>query len=204
MKYILSSCLLAISLAGFSQIPKGTSTISGSISATRTKSDSPSSEMKNSEISVQPSYGYFIIDNLLVGAALKFSNSRSTYVVANDHDFDYDSKSKTTTMGVGPFVRYYIPINEKFYAFGGIGYSRNWSDGESRRINVPSSTSTTSYVYYNLGLSAGVSYFITPNIALDLSIQHNTDRDTDRDNDVYAKSSTISLATGFAIFLRKD
>jgi hypothetical protein len=202
MKYILCSCLLALSLAGFSQIPKGTSTISGSISATHSKSESPSTEMKSSAISVHPSYGYFFINNLLVGAELQFSNSSSTYNMLNDNT--YDLESKTTTTGVGPFARYYIPINEKFYAFGGVSYTRNWTTSESWLIDAPRNKTEDKYVYYSLGVAAGISYFITPNIALDLSIQHNSDRDTDRDSDIYTRSNSLAFGAGFAIFLRKD
>ena len=57
---------------------------------------------------------YFVIDNLAVGLGLNFIGSSSK-------EIDYDDKWKESKILIGPFARYYYPL-EKFHPFGEATY----------------------------------------------------------------------------------
>jgi outer membrane autotransporter protein len=204
MKKALSMiCLVVLSIPAFSQISKGTSTIGGSFSLSRTKTEYPNnSEYTSNSFSLQPSYGYFFLDNFCVGAVLNFSNSNST---SNPNNTSVDSKSTSRSFGLGPFVRYYIPISDKFYAFGQLSYVRNWDKYEDWNTNLPNNKSINKFVSYDLGLAAGISYFLNPHVALDLALGYTHTKDSDRDPSAENyKANRIGLDAGIRVFLRKD
>jgi outer membrane protein len=200
---ILVLTLVALSMPAFSQIAKGSSTIGGSFSLSHTKYEYPdNSEQTNNDFSLQPSYGYFFMDNFCAGLALGFSNSNRT---SNPSNTTVNTKSTTKSVGLGPFVRYYIPISDKFYAFGQLSYLRNWDKYEYWATNQTNNKVTNKYVSYDLGLAAGISYFLNPHVALDLAVgyTHTKDRDRDPSVDNY-KANRIGLDAGIRVFLRKD
>lgn len=201
MKYILSMiCVLALSMPAFCQIPKGTSIIGGSIALNHSKTETETQETKSTQLGLGPSYGYFIVKNLCLGASLELSTSSYTY--------DYGSgksKGKRNSYGVGPFVGYYLPINEKLYGVGRVSYSRSWDKYESWAEATPQDKNTSKTGYYVLGIGAGIAYFLTPNVSLDVMLVYSKDQYKYRDvNDYTYRTSGIALGAGFNIFLRKS
>ena len=72
-------------------------------------SDSPEAEYKFTAYNFLPRGGYFIIDNLVAGLEIVLSGY-------SEKDVDDDDTYGESTFGIGPFVRYYYPL-EKFYPF---------------------------------------------------------------------------------------
>ena len=72
-------------------------------------SDGPVSEYKFTSYNFLPKAGYFIIDNLVAGLEVVLSGYSQKAV--DDGDI-----WKESTMGIGPFVRYYYPL-EKVYPY---------------------------------------------------------------------------------------
>ena len=72
-------------------------------------SDTPEAEYKFTSYNFLPRGGYFIIDNLVAGLEVVLTGY-------SEKDVDDDDTYKESTMGIGPFVRYYYPL-EKFYPF---------------------------------------------------------------------------------------
>jgi hypothetical protein len=72
-------------------------------------SDDPEAEYKFTVYNFLPRGGYFIIDNLVAGLEIILSGS-------SEKDVEDDDTWKESTLGIGPFVRYYYPL-EKFYPF---------------------------------------------------------------------------------------
>lgn len=72
-------------------------------------SDYPTSEYKFTAYNFLPKAGYFIIDNLVAGLEIVLTGY-------SEEDLSDGDKSKESTMGIGPFVRYYYPLG-KFYPF---------------------------------------------------------------------------------------
>ena len=66
-------------------------------------------EYKQFVYNILPKAGYFIIDNLVAGLEVVVTGNKWT-------DIDDDDAYKESTLGIGPFVRYYYPL-EKIYPF---------------------------------------------------------------------------------------
>jgi hypothetical protein len=72
-------------------------------------SDSPEAEYKFTAYNFLPRGGYFIIDNLVAGLEIVLTGY-------SEKDVDDDDTWKESTFGIGPFVRYYYPL-DKVYPF---------------------------------------------------------------------------------------
>jgi outer membrane protein len=123
------------------------------------------SEYKYSEFDFNPYVGYFVIDKLPVGLFIDYS-----YWKEKEKDDDYSWKS--STMAIGPFVRYYITELKGFYPYaeGKIGFgsskeTEEWDGGEDEY--------KMSLFTYKFGV--GSTYFLTPNVGLDLFLGYDFD-----------------------------
>lgn len=214
MKNTLAAISLAIfSISAFAQIPKGTSIIGGSFSGSYQSVESGDRDKTiTNSLSFQPGYGLFVTNNLCIGIDLNFSLSHTSLEPADPifegRDFDTDERSFDT----GPFIRYYVPISDKFYAFAAAHYSWGWGK-----------TSTDYYAYlddliidnitYNstirsFGLGTGLSYFINPHTAVELSLGYSHDKSKYKYSEGLGestdKTNMLWLGIGFRIFLRRN
>ena len=94
---------------------------------------------------LSPNVGYFIIDNLAIGAQLQLT------VRSGEGDFNDE-----TSFGFTPFVRYYFADAgpARFFGQGRIGF------GSTKFANNADS-------YFTFGLGAGVDFFLNDNVALE-------------------------------------
>jgi opacity protein-like surface antigen len=202
-KLLLAIILVSISLGAWAQIPRGTSTIGGSLSFDHhaTKSN------KTTTFDIRPGYGLFILNNLCVGINTGLSITRQKPSNKfNGQELNYNSRS----IDVGPFVRYYIPINAKLYAFGHASWTRQWSKFE-QEIYFPSSDLISFEIKdrsYSWNLGAGLAYFLNPNVALEIMPGYTGYRLKNDDNSQnyiqVEKRGTFALNIGFRLFLRKS
>ena len=131
-----------------------------------------------------PRAGYFVMDNLAVGLDLLVG-----YYMEKDPD-DGDKYSETT-FAIGPFVRYYYPL-EKCYPFveANLGFgtwrekAEEWDDKEGL------------FLY---GIGVGAAKPLAENVMLDGSVGYSAKSWKDEDNDKYIHS-TIGLRVGFTLF----
>lgn len=211
MKCILYMlCLLSVSMPAFSQISRGTSTIGGGVSASyRSTKYANHNKATQTTFTLRPDYGVFVIDNLCVGASLSGTLSRynDSYSL-NDQELNNVAKS----LGIGPFVRYYLAFNNKLYGIAHAGYNIEWSRYESEFPYVEAELASTSSSYRTStwGIGAGLAYFLTPHTALEgmLGYAGRRHKVTDPDeNFIYPssreKTGTFSLSVGLRIFLHK-
>jgi len=195
-------CLSMLSLSAFAQIPKGTSMIGGSISLSHQDSKpSDGSQHKSTSFNVQPSYGFFVIDNLAVGVIGGFDLDKS------ESEATYSSTTKSRSISAGPFARYYVPFNSKLYAFGQGSYAWKWSRSEAKYSNpaIPN-TIVEKERTNSWALGAGLSYFLNPDIALEASVSYTHDRSKTDEPSEYVtihKVDGLSFGIGFQIFFRK-
>ncbi len=77
---------------------------------------------KITSFNISPQVGYFVIDNLAVGAGLDFNSTK----FKNDN-----SQLTSSTITFGPFARYYF---DKFYAEGNVGFGSSKSDSGNGEI----------------------------------------------------------------------
>lgn len=157
---------------------------------------------------MSPSYGLFIINNLCVGANVGVSSSRG----GSSQKFQgQELNNNSRSINAGPFVRYYLPVNSKLYVFGHAGYLWKWNKLEyetffdgSDVISLKGKNRTNSW---NAG--AGLSYFLTPNVALEGMLGYTGYRYKDNSDGgivfiLAEKSGSLALDIGFRLFLRKN
>ena len=129
---------------------KGVHTISGKGSYTRIE---PEDEEAYTNLSIYPAYGYFILNNLSIGTRLEYTASRQ-------------DEYKHESIGIGPEVRYYIPI-KKIYLFSSISYLY-------RESETGTSPSYMLEMEFNqLFLSIGLDFFISKNIAVEPQLSYS-------------------------------
>ncbi|CAN5488294.1 hypothetical protein BH11BAC2_BH11BAC2_01600 [soil metagenome] len=127
---------------------------------------------------ITPTIGYFLIDNLAAGIALDFNSSKTG---------DY----KSSTFGLGPFVRYYLPMKvfgQLSYAFG----SSTSNDG-SGSGDVKANTG-------DLGIAVGYAWMLNDNISLEPSIRYDLTSYKPDGADESIKGSTFGINVGFTLY----
>ena len=133
-----------------------------------------------SGLTLSPSFGYFLRDNLAVGASLDLSSSRRGTGAG---------KTVYTAFGFGPFVRYYkFTSNENFAFFGNaaVAFSTNKTDPPAGGVIRGNAIS--------FAVSPGAAYFFNEHWAMEISLAlfsiTSSDPDTANNND---KVTTVSF-----------
>ncbi len=106
----------------------------------------------NSQFTLQPSAGYFFAHNFAAGAEFLLS-------------FGKFGDEKTTTVGIGPFARYYFDLKEGHFKpllHASIDFAN-----QTTKIPVGGSTVKTSNSVTSFFIGAGGAYFINDNVALE-------------------------------------
>lgn len=136
------STVHAQSKEGFS---KGNSFISGSFDF---QSETIGSITKT-DLAFSPRYGYFISDKIVVGGKLSLGQNKTTdsIVVENNSVFS-----------AGVFTRYYTSPKSRFSLFGHLGFNFNTQTENISKSNVNG---------FDLGLSPGISYFLSDKLAIE-------------------------------------
>jgi outer membrane protein len=201
------------SLPAFAQISKGTSTWGGNISLLRQSNryiyegyypQYNNSKYKTNTLSITPSYGYFVVNNLSVGANVSGLLSHSVSeppALSGSPELESSSRS----IGVGPAVRYYLPLDDKLYAYAASSYAWFWSRNKFEynfgNNDIGTSKSRSRYTTWDAGL--GLSYFVNPSTALEAGFAYTNARYKDDNGDISTKTNNISFHAGFRVFLRK-
>lgn len=175
--------LILVAIVAVTQLKAQTSAgnmmVGGNLSFSST-SFQGSSDDQDSFVGFAPQFGYFVSDNLAVGALVGLSSS------TNDTGAN---KTVTNSFAFGPFARYYkFTSNENFAFFGhaqftfGSGKTDLTPGGEVKRQSIA------------FQVSPGFAYFFTKHWALDLSLRglviESYDPNKDNDND---KETTIEF-----------
>lgn len=110
-------------------------------------------------LSINPKVGYFIQDNIAIGATVKLG-------------FATDAARNQINYGIGAFGRYYIGDKRAIL----MKHSRFFVEvdagivGDNTKPKGQKSITTNGL---GLGLGPGVAYFITPNIGLEALLKYN-------------------------------
>lgn len=131
-KLFLVIAALAVSVSLSAQ-KKGDMYISGSFSITgsntNTTVNNTSTKAPNSTtFSIEPSYGYFVIDRLEVNLGLGYSLNKTRRSTDRDGNHLF---SRQNVFEITPGVRYYIPICDKFYYTPGFNFSVGFGNQKS-------------------------------------------------------------------------
>jgi hypothetical protein len=139
-------------------------------------------------INLLPRVGYFVIDNLAVGADILvgFSSEKS-----KSSDYKYSE----STLAIGPFGRYYFPM-EKINPFieANVGFG-TWKQKYS---NGTTNESKEGLLLFGVGAGAGKS--LGENVMIEALVGYSSQTWKDEEETKYTYG-TIGLKVGFTMFL---
>ncbi|HTJ49788.1 MAG TPA: autotransporter outer membrane beta-barrel domain-containing protein [Cyclobacteriaceae bacterium] len=194
MKKIALVTVFALVIStSFAQTQQGRMMVGGSLGFSghtdKTKNNNTTvTTDKYTTFSLAPQFGYFVIDNLAVGAGLDLS--------AESHKMLYnDSKSVTTTLQFEPFVRYYLPMKIFFHGSFGVGSSKV----KTTDNNV---TTTSNGGVTSGSIAAGYAWFLNSNVAIEPMVGYSSTRTNPSGNLKYLESGPF-IKVGFQIYLGK-
>jgi outer membrane protein len=189
-KLIFTLCVVLASAGAFAQIGQGTIMIGGSFGANfQTEkyklSGNTQTVGKTTEITLTPQVGYFVIDNLAVGAGI----SLASYSFKPDGGGD---KSTSTAFAFQPFGRYYFNNIFGELALGiGAGNSKTGGDIDSK------------FGLFTWSLGAGYAAFLNDHVAIEPKLGYMSVTQKDKDSDVKDINSGLFISVGIQVYLRK-
>ena len=165
-------------------------------SSNKTKSDNFNSDpIKITSFNLSPRVGYFVANNLALGAELFYSYSKQ-----DDFLFEGDilfEEVKSNSIGAGPFARYYIkakkltPFIEAGVVFG-------------RAKSSISDFSENEFSLFNFGGGAGIAIPLGKKVSFDALLGYThfeTKQKEDNPSNVRNISNNFSLNLGFSVYL---
>lgn len=170
--------LCAVALTSNAQTEKGNNLIGGSLSYGRQKRTPENlynfNSVKSTSFSIIPRFGHFISNNLAIGLSVGFNrnenlNEVNSYSGTSTLIYNYENTSKT--LNIGPFVRYYVNIVDKFKFFGQgnafVAFGKSVSlDGGS--ITVIPRNDTYKTTAYSATVNPGFAFFPTKHWAFEV------------------------------------
>ncbi|MDM1296890.1 outer membrane beta-barrel protein [Empedobacter falsenii] len=203
--------ILALSINSFAQTQKnnwvvGASSVLGFNSSQynykNTYGNGQDFENKFRQFDINVMGGYFVINNLAVGLDLSYRNSVNTWDVFRfdpaGNSISIEQKSKGNSISLMPLVSYYFANDSKFYPYLSAGAGFNTSKYKYYTDDdYDSNNKNDAFIWKVKG---GVSYFITPSIALDFGLSYDQVK---YDNDEYTQNSvnTFGANVGLKLFL---
>ena len=191
-KFTILAIALCATIGTYAQYSQGRMLAGGSVEFSTTTSKVKGSGNsvtlgKSTSFSFAPQFGYFIIDNLAVGASLDLSLSKWK------DEFDDDDNSSSTSIEIQPTVRYYLPQNIFFQAQVGLGTAKE-KEGSG---NVQE----FKYNTFSWAIAAGYAFFLNDNVALEPILGYGAQSLNNKDNDVKFTDGGLFLRVGLQVYL---
>lgn len=175
--------LLIFSTAATAQLQQGRLFLSGRISVQAVNQDgglilsttpflNTTQNVTATSVEVAPSLGFLFAGNLAGGLELGYSFSSTTLEQPPTSSFfPRTQESRLWIFSVRPFMRYYRGLGEKagfqLDIYGGIGFGKSIAD----RLAITTVEEVTEDISsFELGLSPGLYYFLSPRFMIDASI----------------------------------
>lgn len=172
MKNLFTLLLLIAPMCCLAQVEKGKLLLTGNIAYSQNSNENGTpisttatsgSVPKVTEIEFSPYVGYMITSRFAAGIFCQYAKNETK----SDYAYQPNTKTEITRKSIGPFVRYYHPIGEKFFVFGQADYSyakAEWTmTVGSNNDFVQKSISTGNII----AVRPGISYFVTKHLAVE-------------------------------------
>jgi len=138
-------------------------------------------EVKYFSFSLRPSFGYFIVDGLVIGISPSFSYTRSS---------NNASSGSVNRFGIEPFTKYYF--NNGFFIGMKSGYYfTTQKEPENKSYEL------------SFNPSIGYAFFINPKVSIEPSLEYSFSKNIINNSviNTISKENGIFFAIGFHIFL---
>ncbi len=173
-KQILLFVFLLSSLFSYSQTNQGDKLVGGTVSFGTQFTPNNENQLF---LNFNPNYGKFINDNIAVGAGVNLNYQK----ISNN--------SNLTSLGLLPFVRYYIGNSDvlQFYGEvkGGFLYQRNNNPGGATNNNG-----------FQINVGPGVAFFLSENVSFDFIVNYGYVRLNE-----FIIDKRLSFNFGFQVYL---
>lgn len=194
LSFAIATLAVFIAVDSFAQFNQGRYIAGGgfnfSTETNKSKSGSTvTTDGKSTQFSLSPQVGYFPVDNIAVGLGLVLSSGK----------YKPDGVGTTSTsssVSVGPFVRYYLPVPVFFQAMATFGSTKAHFDYPD-----PIPDADNSYGIFNWSLGVGYAYFLNDYVAIEPMVGFRNDKLSDKDSDYASIDSSIYLNAAFTIYL---
>lgn len=163
-KALLFVSILLISHNSNAQIMRGTSVISGDLSASYSTDEWTDGTAKYLDFSLIPSFGYFLADNFQLNIALEvnYSTSKTPYMNLGEN------KDETLSYYFVPSVKFYKAVTDKFYFNLGIFFRYGMRD--TKYTPYFGTETKRNFSTIGMGIQPGFTYFVTDKIAFTSSL----------------------------------
>ena len=196
MKKIILVALTLFTFTGisFAQFEQGRILAGGSIgfstNTNKTKNNNTTTtNYKGTNLNFTPKVGYFVINNLAVGAGLD--------IISQSVKYDGSSnKEVSTSTVIEPFVRYYVKPGIFFNGAFGAGPGKY-------KYTYGSTTTTTKFNTTKWSLAAGYAYFLNNSVAIEPMIGYASSTQKAKSNDNKNVDGGLFINIGFQIYLGK-
>ena len=163
--------VVAAAITASAQTQKGNWLVGGS----GTFASTEQGEFKVTSFGISPTAGYFIADNLAIGASLNFTSYKED-----------DDDDAVTSFSFGPLVRYYfVNLGPSAKLFG----QADLAFGSTKYVESEGFT--------EWGISAGPAIFLNPHTALEITLGYGSQKYKDADD----AANTFGVNVGFQIHL---
>lgn len=188
------------------QTSKGSFLVGGNATADFSESNYEVANIKSISFNLNLKAAFFMIDNLCIGASIPFSIGNTKYSYY-DSPFEYDTDA--SSMGFGPFVRYYFLVN-KLQIITEAGYS--WNKVNSQMAFFDPVTGEASYTDLETDskvfqAASGVGLLLSKSVALEFLLNfQNLDSETDNANPFGSndfKRNRLFISVGFQFYIPK-
>lgn len=175
--------LLVCTFQLFAQTEKGRYAVGGGVDINAVRQ----SDRRNFNMSIAPSFGVFVVKNLIVGGrysfgvngSRRFNNDREKYEITN-----------IFTSGIGPYVKYYAGKSAARWFITANGSYQVYTrvrGGDVRNLNG-----------FSTGGSTGLAYFINRNVAIETGMYAQV---SGYEGDY--PTTRIGFSVGFSVLLDK-
>lgn len=218
MRLYLMTLLVFSALISNAQLKKGQFLLGGAGNFSWQKSDQDEpffkQDYKETQLTLEPKLGYFVIDRLAVGLKIGYSHVKQDqylFAITPLYETETYSISKVNQFAIGPFLRYYFLPEQKrlnLFAEAGWTYGKEKANTNSKQATGPVLGTGGSPVYSEsktevknsvntFSINAGPVIFVSPNVSFELSLGY-----------AYAKvkgqaRNGIAIGTGFLVYLPK-
>ena len=136
---------------------KGDVFVSGAV----TFGSSKTGDFKENAFEIAPKVGYFVTENIAVGASVGFQSLK----------FDNGAADATNSgLGLGAFGRYYFTPADKFSLFAELGFDYTSYDEEFDAETGTFYRDSFESKEIGLGLGAGMNYFVSSNFSIEAGV----------------------------------
>ncbi|MBL7871208.1 MAG: porin family protein [Cyclobacteriaceae bacterium] len=193
-KLIIMFSAILISAHSYAQFNKGRILAGGNVGfsnhtyKTKSAGNSANTMEKSSMFSLTPQVGYFVIDNLAVGAGLDLSvtSIKPEADISDQNNFAFQFQ---------PFVRYYVEPGFFVQGSYGLGSSKE-------KQSYQGSSQEQKYSISGWSIAAGYALFINDRVALEPLLGYKSETSKDKEFDYKYIDSGLFFKLGLQVYLR--